>query len=240
MFIRSLFFSAIAVCSLSSIAQTQTQGIDSISLSYTIKLVGSKLGNATVGRLETTLTRYNNNYTSQSTTKAQGLAAILMGGDIHLNCEFRTEPGLALSQKYAGGNKKADKFQVTYDWDTRKIIFSDGESLDMPPGYITDTCNMPFVVALLNEDHLSENVLYVLEGSEKRIRGYRHKSSNPETLETPLGAMETIKVTFEREFKPERTLSFWLSLEHDHVPIKIEDARSSRTITTLVNTIEPS
>ena len=78
----------------------------------------------------------------------------------------------------------------------------------------------------------------MLEGSEKRIRGYKFKSSNQETLETPLGAMKTLRITLEREFRPERTLSLWLSLKHDYVPIKIEDARSSRTMSTLVKNIE--
>lgn len=238
MYIRNQLVIAVLVFNFGMSLQSHAQELNSIALSYTVNLVGSKLGNATVGQVETTLTRDNNIYTASSTTKAQGLAAILMGSDIHYNCEFSTEPGHVLSKKYAGSSKSSEEFQVSYDWEARKINFLDGESLDMPPGYITDTCNMPFAVAMLKEDGLADDVLYVLEGSEKRIRGYKLRSSNQETLETPLGSMETLRITLEREFRPERTLSLWLSLDHDYVPIKIEDARNSRTMSTLVKNID--
>ncbi|MBX2846890.1 MAG: DUF3108 domain-containing protein [Acidiferrobacterales bacterium] len=238
MFVKNLLFVVFFAFSLGHCAVSYSQELKPIVLTYTVNLVGSKLGNATIGRLETSLSISENTFKAVSNTKAQGLAAILMGSDLHLNCEFSAEPGRALSKEYSGSGRGSEDFLVSYDWDTRKIKFSDGESLDMPPGDILDTCNMPFAVALLQDKGFGDDVLYVLEGSEKRIRGYKFRSSNPETLETPLGEMETLKIVLEREFKPDRTLSLWLSPSHNYLPIKIEDARSSRTISTLVNSIE--
>lgn len=244
MLIRTLIIAAALTVSFFAVAQTtnQTQGhsneLNAIALSYTVNLVSSRLGNATVGQLQTTLTQNNGRYAANSTTKAQGLAAILIGSDLQESCEFTIDQGRALSHKYAGGSKESNDYQVSYDWEERKINFEDGESLDMPPGHIIDLCNMPFAAALLKDDGLAGEVLYVLDGKKKRIRGYKLRSSNQETLETPLGPMASIKIVLEREFNPDRTFSLWLSPDHDYMPIKMEDARSSRTTTFLVNNIE--
>lgn len=240
MFTRALLILiTLALGATSSSAQNETQALNSIALSYTINLVSSKFGNATVGQLHTSLTQDLGSYSAHSTTKAQGLAAILVG-DQQMSCDFSVEQGRALSRNYAGGSTEADEYQVSYDWDARKIHFGDNESLDMPPGYVIDLCNMPFAAALLKDDGLADEVLYVLNGERKIINSYKLRSSAKETLDTPVGSMDTIKIILEREFKPDRTYSLWLSLDHGYVPVKMEDARSSRTITFMVNEIEPS
>ena len=222
-----------------ALAQNQTQEFESIAITYTINLLSSTLGNARVGQFQTTLTHDENGYSAHSTTKAQGLAAILVG-DKQMSCEFSIDQGRVLSHNYAGGNKKTDEYQVSYDWDARKINFVDGEALDMPPGYVIDLCTMNFAAALLKDGGLTDEVLYVLNGERKRINSYKLRSSTKETLDTPVGSMDTIKIILERELESDRTYSFWLSIDHDYMPIKIEEARSSRTVTILVNNIESS
>ena len=226
---------------LFGIASAQAQdsnAFKNIALTYTINLVSSKLGNATVGQLETTLTQEQGQYSVHSRTRAQGLAAILIGSDLQQNCTFDIQDGRVVSNDYSGGRKTSDDYQVSFDWNNRKINFTDGESLDMPQGYLIDLCNMSFAAALLKEDGLANDTLYVLDGKKKRILGYKLKESAKELIETPVGSFDTIKIVLEREFKPERTFSLWLSLNHDYVPIKMEDKRSSRTLTILANAIE--
>lgn len=236
MLFKTLFISVFFIFSFNT--NINAQELNSIALSYTVNLVSSKLGNATVGQLQTTLKQAEDSYSVYSRTKAQGLAAILMGSDLQESCNFNVQQGRAVSDNYSGGSKTLDEYQVSFDWDNRKINFNDGESLDMPQGYMIDNCNMPFAAALLKNEGSVGEILYVLDGKKKRIRGYKIKSSSEETLETPIGSLDTIKLVLEREFKPEKTFSLWLSTNHDYVPIKMEDKRSSRTITFMVNSIE--
>lgn len=172
-----------------------------------------------------------------SALKGQGIAAILMGSNYQESCNFTVEDGRAISNKYSGGRNALEDYQVDFDWAERKINFSDGESLDMPKGYVVDNCNMFFAVALLRGEGLSTQPLYVVDGKKKRIRGYNLRDSSTEVLSTKVGEMNTVKIVLERELQPERTISLWLSPENAFVPLKMEERRRKRTTTMMVDQI---
>jgi len=56
-------------------------------------------------------------------------------------------------------------------------------------------------------------------------------------LSTNVGDIETLKIVFERELLPERTITLWLSTENSYVPVKMEERRRKRTTTMLVDEI---
>lgn len=209
-----------------------------MTLAYTIKLESKRYGNATLGKIETTLKKTDQGYHVASTTKAEGFSAILIGKNYQESCNFVVNDGRAASQQYSGGRKDLTDYRVDFDWQQRKIDFADGESLDMPQGYILDNCNMLFATSLLNTEEINTESLYIVDGKKKRIRGFKLKSSNPELLETPFGKVETIKVVFERELIPERTISFWLSPKYFNIPMKMEEKRRKRTTTFLIDQLE--
>ena len=209
-----------------------------VSIEYVVRLDHEKLGDATLGTTETTLTKTAAGYSVLTKTKAQGLAAIVIGSNEQQSCEFAVQDGKTVSLNYAGGRKDSNDYVLDFDWTSRKISFNSGDSLDMPPGYVIDSCNMPFAAALIHENGLNDEVLYVVDGRSKRIRGYKLKSSTTETIETSLGNKKTLKIVLEREFIPERTFTFWLAPEWGHVPLKMEEKRRSRTTTMTVSKIE--
>jgi len=90
---------------------------------------------------------------------------------------------------------------------------------------------MWFAVALLKGEIPNNQSMYVVDGKERRLRGYTLRSSDNETLATKLGDKQVTKVVFERELRPDRTLTFWLSHDDEYLPLKIEQSRKSRTIT---------
>jgi len=103
--------------------------------------------------------------------------------------------------------------------------------LDMPQGYVVDNCIMWFATALLKGELPEEERLYIVDGKSKRIRGYRLRSQSEEVIDTSLGQRETIKMVLERELRPDRTLTFWLSKNDQFLPVRIEESRKSRTTT---------
>ncbi|NND00993.1 MAG: DUF3108 domain-containing protein [Gammaproteobacteria bacterium] len=219
-------------------AQAQSTPLKPISIAYTVSLVSEKYGNATLGRAETTLRKTKQGYSVISATKAQGMAAILMGSNIQESCDFMVDDGRAVSTTYAGGRSANNDYEVSFDWQERKINFSDGESLDMPQGYVVDNCNLPFATALLKGEGLSGETVYVVDGKKKRIRGYTLKSSDREILTTKFGDIDTLKIVLERELVPERTFTLWLSPENSYVPLKMEERRPSRATTMMVDQID--
>ncbi|NND81989.1 MAG: DUF3108 domain-containing protein [Gammaproteobacteria bacterium] len=209
-----------------------------VSIEYVVSLDSDKLGNATLGTTETVLKHTAAGYSVFSKTKAQGLAAIIIGSNEQQSCEFEVVDGRTISTEYGGGRTDSGDYQVGFDYHERKIRFSGGDVLDMPNGYVVDNCNMPFAAALLHDQNLAQESLYVVDGRKKRIRGYTLKSVDNENIDTPLGRMKTIKMVFEREFNPARTFTFWLSPVNEFMPIKMEEKRRSRTTTMLASKLE--
>ncbi len=220
---------------------SQAHALSPVAISYTIKLESSKFGKATLGRVENTLTATDRGYSIESVTKAQGMAAIVFGGNEQQSCEFEMLDGLAVSQKYMGGRVGKNDYQVDFDWSGRKAHFintkekkrnkDEDETIDLPAGYIVDNCSMWFAVAILKGQIPDSQSLYVVDGKHRRIRGFKLRSSNDETLETKLGNKEVTKVVYERELRPGRTLTFWLSHDDEYLPLKMQESRKSRTTT---------
>jgi hypothetical protein len=233
--VKILVFCLIAMVGTSAKAQAS---LEPVTIAYTINLVSDKYGNATLGKVETELDRTEQGYRVASATKAQGIAAILMGSNRQEACDFSVNQGRAVSRSYSGGRKDLNDYQVDFDWSARKILFGDGDSLDMPQGYVVDNCNMLFAAALLGDIEQLEESLYIVDGNKKRIRGYRLKSASNEILDTDFGRFNTRKIVFERELKPERTLTFWLAPKYDYMPLKMVERRNNRTTTFLVDKIE--
>jgi len=229
---------AIATLTIVPLTDLQAQSLEPISIAYKVSMVSDKYGNATLGKAQTTLTKTDTGFSAVSQTKAQGIAAILLGSNFQESCDFVIEHDQVVSDNYSGGRRDNTDYQVNFDWKDRKIKFSDGESLDMPKGYVVDNCNMPFAAAMLKGDGLSKQTLYIVDGKSKRIRGYNLKSTNEEILETNFGEIETVKVVLERELIPERTITLWLSPQNSHVPLKMEERRKKRTTTMMVDKID--
>ena len=227
-------FGAFAVPSL-SLAESDLQPV---SIEYIVRLDHEKLGNATLGRTETILTKNDSGYEVLTKTKAQGLAAIIMGSNEQQSCDFSIQKGRVISNSYSGGREDSSDYKVDFDWEQRKIIFNSGDSLDMPQGYVVDSCNMPFAASLLYQQGDNDEVLYVVDGRNKRIRGYKLKSTSSESLETSIGKQETLKIVLEREFNPQRTFTIWVAPKWAYVPLKMEEKRRSRTTTMIVDKIE--
>ena len=212
--------------------------LEPVSIEYIVRLDHEKLGNATLGRTETIVSKSNSGYEVHTRTKAQGLAIALIGKNEQQSCDFSIENGRPTSNKYSGGRTDSNDYQVGFDWEQRKISFNGSDSLDMPQGYVVDSCNMPFAASMWSQQSPVGEVLYVVDGRKKRIRGYKLKSTSSESLETVIGTQETLKIVLEREFNPQRTFTLWLAPEWAYVPIKMEDKRRSRTTTLIVDKID--
>lgn len=208
---------------------TNTAPLEPVSIEYKIRI--SKFGNATLGKVQSSLSTTESGYAIRSVTKAQGMALLLMQSNIQESCEFEVIDGRAVARSYSGGTVNKTEYSVGYDWKNRKVNLTDQESLDMPQGYVVDNCIMWFATALLKGDIPEGERVYIVDGKSKRIRGYKLRSSEELTLNTQLGDKETVKMVLERELRPNRTLTFWLSKSDQYLPMRIEESRKSRTTT---------
>ena len=214
---------------------------------YQVRFNSKTLGSSIIGKVATIMQQTADGFSVTSTAKAQGLGALFFGSSLQESCQFKMQQHRAVATACTGGTIKKQKYAVDYTWQNRQLTFNDNSALDMPTGYVMNITMMPFATAALaslqqNADlknaDLSSEVLYVVDGKNQRIRGFKHRSSETEQLQTKIGTLDTVKVVFERELRPERTLTLWLSPSHDYVPVQMQESRKSRVTTLNVLSIE--
>jgi len=209
-----------------------------IDLKYSVVYNG-----ASVGHINTQIESKGNSYSIYSKTSAEGIASILMGGDLIQKCKFDTlndaiRPTHFVTEKLG---KKSYTNTVTYDWKNRKINFNNGEnSSDMPKGYILDNCNFHFATAFGKDKHLKKTSIYVVDGKKNRMRGYQFVSSSKETIDTPMGKFNTTKIVLRRELNENKKLVLWLADDKPFYPIKFMDSRKSSDRTMLLQSVKTS
>jgi len=235
------FFFALSLSLLVCIAMpNHALALSPVTISYKIKFESSKFGKATLGRIKNTINATENGYSIDSVTKAQGMAAIVLGSNRQQSCEFDVKDGKAVSRKYGGGRIGKTDYEVDFDWAGGKAYFNDKkakkddikkEAIDLPAGYIVDNCSMWFAIALLKGEIPDKQSMYVVDGKDRRIRGFKFRSTSEEVIDTKLGQKQVTKVVYEREQRPNRTWTFWLSHEDEYLPLKAQESRKSRTTT---------
>lgn len=219
-------------------ANAMAEPLEPVAIRYKIQLQSERFGNATLGRIQTSVSTTDSGYQIDSVTKFQGMATIFSGSNLRESCEFTLEGGRAIPQKYEGGKIKSTDYVVGFDWQNRKLSFDEEEPQDMPEGYVVDNCAMWFAMALMRGEGLEEELVYVVDGKKRRIRSFRFKSLEDDTIETKIGEKEVLKLVLERDLRPERTITFWLSKEDQYVPLQMQEKRESRTTTFSVETLE--
>lgn len=221
------------VCSTSSIAQLPANLI----LSYTLKLGGAKLG--TVVKQ---LSLEGDTYQSTSETRAEGLASILLGGDLLESCSFVFDDLKVVSHDYSSSKTGRGAYQndTHFDWENRTLSFGPEEeiTLDMPAGYIVDGCNMPFAATMSKGQISADEPFYIVDGISRRIRGYTVLGISNETINTAIGELRTVKIELQRLDNPDRTLTLWLAEDKQYVLVRTVEKRPSRTTVMEIDSID--
>jgi hypothetical protein len=207
----------------------------SVTLRYSLSVGGAQLGRLVANYQET-----EQGFKGRSETRAEGMASILLGGDLSETCDFEAVGNKVISRNYVSSKqgRGAYEYATIFDWDARKVHFDNDVTLDMPEGYVVDNCNLPFAAALSRGSMLSEQPLYVVDATRQRIRGYQVSSVTEEMLKTVLGEINTVKVEMIRELRPDRSLTFWLAPRSNYFPVMMVEKRSSRTTTMKLESME--
>jgi len=198
----------------------------SIKLRYNVNIYGTNLG-----EVHTTITKDQKKFSLSSITKAEGAASLILGGDLIQECNFETTDDEIISDASRVEKMGRNAFQreVQINWNSRDINYNNESILDIPQGYLVDSCNFQFAAAFTHLDVLKANTIYVLDGKDSRMKAYVFRSANKEMLKTPMGEFETTKIVLERELNPDKSFSFWITEDHPYFPLKMVEKRDSRS-----------
>ena len=208
-----------------SLAVDENTPNGTIKLRYKVNIYGSNLG-----EIHTTIKKDQNKFEVSSVTKAEGVASLVLGGDLTQQCSFLAQDKQIVSENSSIEKlgRSAFKNTVTIDWQSRFINYNDDPALAIPNGYLVDSCNFQFAAAYTNHDLLKKNTIYVLDGKKSRLKAYVFKSSTQEKLKTPIGEFNTSKIVLERELNPDKSIIFWIAEEYPYFPLKMVEKRKSK------------
>lgn len=233
-----LILAVISGCILTSISWSQTQTVvpDSIELTYSVKL-----GHTELGTLASSLEKIDDRYQVESKTRAEGLAAILLGGEVKEQCEFKLSQDLFLKPySYQRGKEGRGAYHYAADfvWEDNQIRYQSGEIIDIPlEGYVIDNCSVPYAFMMKNTQSVTEHP-YIHVIGENRIRHYESIKVAEEVIETKLGKLSTKRIDQHRVNRPDRVLTVWVAPQFQNIVVKIVERRKSRVTTMEINSLE--
>ena len=119
------------------------------------------------------------------------------------------------------GGKKPRTSDIGFDWRQQQITNRVGTTIRHMP--TEDGMLDPLLYQLVIMRDLNQGViptLYTLVADDGRIKTYHFKYRGRETVDTPAGRFETIKLERHRPDSKRMTL-FWCATGADHVPVKL-------------------
>lgn len=192
-------------------------------------------GSMTLGNLHTSLKINGNRYSYHKHTKATGIAALLTGIKITENTNGQMvgrniKPTNYLFNQSKRSKSKVDRIQFTKN--VAKGNYKNKAYSEKLMANTHDRASLELALArdlALNKSRLSYSVI---ERGEKKQ--YNFQKLGNETLKTPAGTFNTIKVKVIRSGNKRDTL-FWLAKETGYMPVKIRHREKNDVITTVLN-----
>jgi hypothetical protein len=172
-------------------------------------------------------------YRYESTTQPIGLVKVLYGSPYELST-FCVRNGVIRSKHYEFSIKKNsdDNFSMDFDWTTRKVKTLKQGTLtarDIPDDTY-DRFVLREVVRLWVKQHgealkKGDELAFKMMDDDS-VNDYRFVFQGRETVKTPAGAFETLRV--DRVNDPNRVLRTWFAPTRDYTIVELEQFRNGK------------
>ena len=140
----------------------------------------------------------------------------------------------------ATGSGSAHDADVRFDWDGARATGTyEGTTLDLPikPGVQDD---LSVQIALLVQLQQGKNPQRALEIDKNSVREYDYTREGQETLDTPLGRIDTIIYSSHHPGSP-RTTRFWCAPSEGYIPLQVQQQLNNKVEWTMkIQSLTPS
>ena len=191
-----------------------------------------------IAKVQKTLLRDGGQYQSTSLVEPTGVGSLLADGTFREESRFRIEGDNLRPLRYSEirEDNSPNQVDIVFDWERRRIDFSDGRSLAIPRHEVQD--NGSFLVALMVRPTAKLAGQHVNVVGGKGIRQYRYEKPVEEFIETPLGRLRTWRVEKRRLDRDNRTITVWLARDLANLPVKVVKDRNGKTTTLIIAAVE--
>lgn len=228
-------FSYILLLCLSNIALAQD--IPDFSANYLVKLNGIQ-----AGELKRSLTTEAQGLRRfKSVSQAKGVFSFFKPDVVEETSVWTIKNGLVTPQKYLylrTGGKKDKYLQMLFDWNKKQVSIDDKEhpwTLDIKTGVLD---KLVYQISLMRDlDKGIDKVDYeIADGGH--LKTYQIRVLAEETITTPMGKIDTVKLTRHREKPKDRETTLWCAPALNYLPVKLEHIEDGTTFTALLRRLK--
>lgn len=228
-------FALIAICCSPLQAQTLKPG--DLSPFEVVFEVGNNL--ITAGTASLLLENNDDTWRYSLTTKPRGVFKLAGKGNISEVSTFRTvelEDRLDLqpqTYQFRQDKERRRAVDATFDWDTKIInhVYRGNEVKDAFTDPVLDRLTVTLLIMNALRHDFEQAELPIFDTG--RIKAVEFAKSGTESLSTPLGQIETIKVTNRNATGGSRETTTWFAPSLDYLPVKIEHRKRGELVARL-------
>lgn len=198
--------------------------LPALSLVYSVNYGGIGAGDADVSlKPDPTVGAKAGCYIYETRTRPVGFIKMLFGSPNQVS-RFCVEGGVVRSQRFESVLENDDKqsYVLDFDYAKRQVTDENGVVREIPSEAV-DSFALQQAVRLWVAKHAADASPPLAEFTmvdRKNLTHYQLKLAGRETIKTPAGSFETIRL--ERIDNPDKVGRFWLAAERDWMPVKIE------------------
>jgi hypothetical protein len=178
----------------------------------------------------------NGQYRYRSETRTTGLFRVFRKDHVVEESHWLFQNGELRPLEYLyehSGGKKDRNVAVTFDWDSQRITNTvNGQSWRMPaePNVMD---KLLYQLAIMHDLKAGRSRLAYTIADGGKIKTYNFELLGQETIKTPLGELNTIKVSRQRPDSLRETV-FWCAEKLHFLPVRVENIESDGGRTTVI------
>jgi len=196
--------------------------------------------NSDIGVRTHALSLKDNQYIYHASMHATGFASIIKPGEVSETSQWRlsNDRVVPLLYEYRDSNNDSRHAQLKFNWQKNSVTNKVGNKpweMAIPNG---TQDKFSYMLALMQDlQHGRKNTEYkIADGG--RLKTYRFTTLKNETITTPLGKFNTVKLQRTRVGKKNRVTYIWLLPEKHYLPVKIERHKGDNVYTMLITDLK--
>jgi len=211
--------------------------IPDFSANYLVKLNGIQAGELKRS-LQTETSGLRRFY---SASQAKGVFAFFKPDLIEETSLWRLQNGKVQPHNYVyqrSGGKKDKKLEMQFDWKNQHVNIDDHKhpwKLELEAGALD---KLVYQISLMRDLNRGIKQVNYRIADGGKLKTYHIQLLAQETITTPLGQVETVKLTRKREKPSDRETTLWCAPALSYLPVKLEHIEDGTTFTAVIRSLK--
>ena len=212
----------ISVPSMQASAESQPIGIE---ISYSVRF-----GDLEIGESVRTVVNGNDGHAYAEHKVSVGALLKFLGEDSYTqNSSFKFVDGTVIPVSFQVTNESGNEIAVAkFDWVNQKIVFGNGNSVDMPKRPVLDWESWYVSLMLTPTEELQNQRTTIVE--QNRIKTYDYQAATPGQTQFKGDTVDTVTIKMQDINDGRRSYVVWIYPQLHNIPVRIDKIKQNQQI----------